>query len=298
MNRFSKLFTEFFLLGCRNRFATHDGAHSVYTVGKPVFETLLIFGAAGFLVMTMLGLSHGQGAGHGHGHSSHGGSMGSADSPASMSAGHHGVMGSHSHGPAHAPTLDSAAGYVASVKAPIVKGATPKLHAKAAGAHGGGGLAQQLKSVALMFISPLDIFSISLGMGMAGILLRQFLAVGTVLTVCAFVVGFIFNLVVTRGLLRLAMRFAAEPCEGLEGMVNHPGKATTAFGRDGKGVIEICMDGQTSQVLATLDNEERSKGVTVRKGDVVIILDVDPRRNVCRVSRDLAPIESEAGVHT
>ena len=178
----------------------------------------------------------------------------------------------------------------------MAKSAVGKLHAKSSVGSHGGGISQQLKSIALMFVSPLDIFSICLGMGMSGILLKALLPVGPLLTGAAFVVGFLFNLIVTRGLLKLAMKFAADPCEGLEGMVGHPAKATTAFGKDGKGVIEICMDGQSSQVLATLDPSERQQGTAVRKGDTVFILDVDPHRNVCRVSRDLAPTEPQIEV--
>lgn len=132
-------------------------------------------------------------------------------------------------------------------------------------------------------------------MGMSGILLKSIVPAGTGLTILAFIIGFAFDLTVTRSILRIAMKFAGEPSAGLEGMVSRSAKATTSFGRDGKGVVEVLLDGQSSQVLATLDPSELSQGVAVHKGDTVLVLEVDPRRNVCRVSRDLAPADPHAG---
>ena len=42
------------------------------------------------------------------------------------------------------------------------------------------------------------------------------------------------------------------------------------------------------QVLATLDPEEAKRGVTVSKGDSLLVLDVDAAKNTCRVTRELA----------
>jgi hypothetical protein len=71
-------------------------------------------------------------------------------------------------------------------------------------------------------------------------------------------------------------------------MVAKMGRATSNFDAAGFGVIELVMDQQTVQVLARLDPEEVSDGVRVRKGDDLLVTEVDAVRNQCRVTRELA----------
>jgi hypothetical protein len=97
------------------------------------------------------------------------------------------------------------------------------------------------------------------------------------------------DFVLVKPLFKVAFGFASNPAEGLEGMVSQSGEAATGFDRDGKGLVKLCLDGQTVQVLATLDQSELEAGVKVRKGDPLIVIEVDSRRNVCRVTRELAP---------
>lgn len=152
-----------------------------------------------------------------------------------------------------------------------------------------------LIGVGTMFISPLDIFSVCLGTGAAGLLLREALRANPYLLEFAIAIGIAFDLIVARGMIKLALRFAAEPSIGLEGMVMHPVKAATAFDKEGRGLIEIVLDGQSSQLLATLDKAEVEQGIRVGKGDMLLVVEVNAKCNTCRVSRDLAPSAPSEG---
>jgi len=82
--------------------------------------------------------------------------------------------------------------------------------------------------------------------------------------------------------------FASDPCEGLEGAVAKGAIAATRFDQTGRGLVKLTVDGQTVQVLATLDQDELARGISVAQGDSLTVLDVDPKRNTCRVTREMA----------
>lgn len=86
----------------------------------------------------------------------------------------------------------------------------------------------------------------------------------------------------------LAMRFASQPTAGLEGLVAKPAEAITNFDERGMGMVKLIMDGQIVQLLATLEPGELAQGMRVRKGDQVVLLDVDPHKNTCCVTRELS----------
>jgi hypothetical protein len=151
------------------------------------------------------------------------------------------------------------------------------------------GFGDALKSAALLFISPMDVCSILLGTGVVGFVLEHFMREGRLLFCFALLGGIIFDLGVTRTIMSLAFRFAGSPSEGLEGAVAMTAKAVTGFDQEGMGLVEIILDGQASQLLATLDPSEVQSGTVVHRGDALLILEVDSHRNVCKVSRDLAP---------
>ena len=71
-------------------------------------------------------------------------------------------------------------------------------------------------------------------------------------------------------------------------MVSQLGEAMTSFDDQGRGLIKLSLDGQTTQVYAHLERDELASGVKVRKGDPLVVLDVDVSRNSCRVSREIA----------
>lgn len=229
---------------------------------------LLPFWIGLFGFLALFGLSFGH-VGHGHSDGGHAGQSG------------HGGHGHVGHG--HASTAAA--------------GGTPSghLHSAAhAGSHSGGhhGLLKALKVFKggpnwLSLFSPLAIFSICLGFGATGILLEPRILKEFVLP-AALAGGLGFNFLLNSVITNLLMKYASNPSEGLEGMVAKLGKATSNFDQAGYGVIELVLDQQTVQVLARLDPSEVSEGVKVRKGDNLLVTEVDAAKNQCRVTRELA----------
>ncbi len=137
-------------------------------------------------------------------------------------------------------------------------------------------------------ISPIDIFALCMGAGAVGELLKHALS-ANVLIAAAVVGALFFNLAVVKPMLGLLLRFASPESEGLEGQVARPAEALTRFDEAGRGLVRLTMDGQLIQLLATLEPEERDRGVRVVKGDQVFVVGVDGTKNTCRVTRELAP---------
>jgi hypothetical protein len=231
-----------------------------------VYLILLLVGAFGFVAMTVLGMAHGAG---GH------------RAPALS---HPKVGGPH-----------AVASHVASARVPIRTGmssarsSTGKVAGKLALGFRGGGDPWQM----VMAISPIDIFSVLLGVGATGILLKLLLA-GIPLAICSAFGGALFTFGVIRPVMGFFMRFASRPSEGLEGEVSSIGEATSRFDSNGRGLVKLILDEQVATVLATLDESERESGVRVSKGDKVVIISVDASRNTCVVSRELAPSTFES----
>jgi len=252
-------------------------------VAKAVFIAFIIIGAVGFIVLAMMGMGHGHaGAGH-QGHAAIGGHH--ALGAHAGHAGHVGQVGHAGHANAHAPAATHAGSGPRTVQAKA--GTSPS-----EGASPQSTVAGALRSAALLFVSPLDLCSILLGAGLVGFVLQRTMA-GNTLYLLAFLGGLLFDLAITRSMMALAFRFAGTPSLGLEGAVAQPVKAVTGFDHDGKGLVELILDGQSRQLLATLDVAEVQAGTAVHRGDALMILEVDPHRNICKVSRDLAPSEGE-----
>lgn len=242
-----------------------------------MYLLLLIFGAFGFVVMTFFGLTHGAGAGH------HAGVAG------------HTPIGGHGH--AALPSGHLPAGHIG----PHHNAGT--VHAPQSSAHGAGHHQVQGAGTSgawklLLAISPLDIFSLALGAGAAGVLLAPHVAASE-LVWCAVAGALVFDFVVVKPLLSLMLRFVSKPSEGLEGQVASIAEAVTAFDHDGKGVVKLCLDGQIVQLLANLEPLERQQGVKVARGDQVLVVEVDSARNTCKVSRELASSPADdAAIYT
>jgi hypothetical protein len=241
---------------------------------KAVYVLLLLIGALGFLAMTFLGLAHGVGMGH---------SVLNGHVP---SSGHVPAFG-HSHlsalGHGHSPAVHQDGGAAAMPHAPAHHQAGTHAHQD-----GGTGAHPSVAWKLLMAISPLDIFSLALGFGATGLLLGSLIAANQ-LVWCAIGGALVFDFVIVKPLMGLMLRFASRPSEGLEGEVSSIGQATTAFDHNGKGLVSLSLDGQFTQLLASLDPSEQQLGVTVSKGDKVVVIEVDSARNTCTVSRELAP---------
>lgn len=164
---------------------------------------------------------------------------------------------------------------------------TPHAHDAAANsaatrtAHAAGGSLTSRLLWSLM--SPRVLFTVLLGAGATGLLLRHTLGAG-LLAGAAVAGGVIFEAVLVRPVWNASMRFASHPALTLESCVTDPATAVTSFDAHGQGVVAVELDGQMVQVLATLLPAERAAGATVHAGDRVHIAAVDADHNRCTVS--------------
>lgn len=136
-------------------------------------------------------------------------------------------------------------------------------------------------------LSPLNLFSLALGAGGAGLLLEHVIA-ASVLPWASLAGALLFNYGIVKPLMNKMLGFASDPCEGLEGAVAKGAIAATRFDQTGRGLVKLTVDGQTVQILGTLDQDELARGILVAQGDSLTVLDVDPKRNTCRVTREMA----------
>jgi hypothetical protein len=132
-------------------------------------------------------------------------------------------------------------------------------------------------------LSPRVLFGILLGLGTAGLVLRPHLGGGLAFVV-ALVLGVLFERLLLAPVEKLALRFASRPALTLETAVSGEARAVTAFDDNGQGIVQIDLDGQSVQVLATLTSRDRALGHRVRAGETLRVEDVDPERNRCRVA--------------
>lgn len=134
-----------------------------------------------------------------------------------------------------------------------------------------------------MLMSPRILFSVFLGLGLTGVVLRPVLG-GPLLFLAALAGGVLLERALVAPLWRFAMRFASEPAQLLESAVLDEGTAVTAFDAQGHGIVAVELDGQVVQILGTLQPADRAMGVQVRAGMRVRIEDVDTTRYRCTVS--------------
>lgn len=95
----------------------------------------------------------------------------------------------------------------------------------------------------------------------------------------------VLNHALIKPLIGFLLGFASKPSEGLEGTVAHEAEAITGFDARGQGLVSLVVDGESVQVLARLQPGESG---SVRKGDRVVVLDVDPVKNQLTVTRELS----------
>lgn len=208
-----------------------------------LFLTVLAIGGAGLATMALSGLAH-----HGHdGSGSHGGGH---------APGHgHGHAGGHAAGHHSHDSHDS--------------------HAHPGKDHGSHTL--------LALLSPRTLFSLCLGFGTAGLVLRAFLQ-GPWLVIGAVAGGLVFERLLVGPVWRFVMRFESSPAQTLESAVTSEATATSAFDRNGNGMVSVEVDGQVVQLLGTLSPTDRALGVSVRAGARLRIEEVDVARHRCMVS--------------
>jgi len=149
-------------------------------------------------------------------------------------------------------------------------------------AHGGSARATAV-SWLWSLTSPRVLFSLLVGFGATGVLLRGILG-GALAFGAALVGGLVFEQVFVGPVWNFLMRFASTPALTLESCLQDEVRAATGFDADGHGLVTAEVDGQVVQLLATLRPEDRVAGVRIRAGDLLRVEDVDGRRNRCTVS--------------
>ena len=206
----------------------------------------LTLGSVGLGVMALSGFAQAthQAHAHGHGHGGHGHHHG----------GHAHAQGhvhSHAHGPTHSHSHSHTHGQVA--------------------------------SRALALLSPRVVFSVLVGFGATGVLLRSALT-EPMLLLAALGGGVAFEWLLVAPLWRFLFRFASVPAQTLETCVSDEARAVTGFDNAGHGLVAVELDGQVVQLLATLNAAERTAARRVRAGDRLRIEAVDATRNRCTVT--------------
>ena len=206
----------------------------------------LTLGSVGLGVMALSGLANSTHAGHGHaanGHVTHG----------------HAHGGHADSGPAHITHVIAGAG-------------------RRGGTRGSSGASRVLS-----LLQPRVAFSVLVGFGAAGLLLRPVLAEPALLA-AALGAGLAFEWLLVAPLWRFLFRFASSPAATLESVVTDEARAVTSFDANGHGLVAVELDGQVVQLLATLNASERATARKVRAGDRLRIEAVDDTRNRCTVT--------------
>jgi hypothetical protein len=217
----------------------------------------LTLGSVGLGVMALSGLARSTHAGHRHATDGH-------------AHGHD--HGSHGHG---GPGYSGHAGHDHG-------GAAHTVHVVASTGRAGSARASGASRV-LSLLQPRVAFSMLVGFGAAGLLLRPVLTEPALLT-AALGAGVAFEWLLVAPLWRFLFRFASSPAVTLESVVTDEARAVTSFDANGHGLVAVELDGQVVQLLATLNRAERATARKVRAGDRLRIEAVDDTRNRCTVT--------------
>ncbi len=164
-------------------------------------------------------------------------------------------------------------------------------HAAGHGTHPGGrgggsrgGRGERGPSPLWTLLSPLAIFSLCLGAGATGLLLKPVHLAAALTALAAVVGGLVFFAGLVRPIWTLLFQFASKPSAALEGMVARQAEAVTGFDASGRGLVGLTIDGQWVRVLATLEPDP-ANALPVKAGDRLTVISVDGRANSCRVAR-------------
>jgi len=142
-----------------------------------------------------------------------------------------------------------------------------------------------LGSLLLTILSPMTIFSVCLGAGAAGLLVRNLHLAAGVVALIAIAGGSIFYGALVRPLFALLLNFASTPSKALEGTVAQDAEVITAFDEAGRGLVQLTIDGQLVRVLATLEADDHVRPSDISPGDKLTVTSVDGHSNTCRVAR-------------
>lgn len=217
-----------------------------------LFEGSLVIGLGGLVGMAGLQFTHHMGDSGTHlGDAGHAGHLGDAGHAAHLGdAGHGGHIGDGGHG-SHVGDAGHAG------------------HAGDGGHHAGHQADTGIHLPLWIIPSPIRVFSVLIGFGLAGMIFQQWF--GFWWTVALAVAnGLVFERCLVRPYWQFLFRFASSPARLLEGTVATKAIAVTSFNASGCGLVRLCIDGESRDVLARLVPSERGK-VPVRKGDTVLI---------------------------
>jgi hypothetical protein len=129
------------------------------------------------------------------------------------------------------------------------------------------------------------IFSVCLGAGATGLLLKPAHLPNLWSVMAAVLGGLMFYLLIVRPLSGVIFQFASKPSLALEGALSQSAEALTPFDASGKGIVRLNIDGQLVRVLATLEADDRLKSASIQPGEQLTVIAVDGRTNTCRVAR-------------
>ncbi|MEP6780213.1 MAG: hypothetical protein ABJC26_10010 [Gemmatimonadaceae bacterium] len=244
-----------------------------------LYLTSLAIGGLGLVAMAFSGFGrHGQGSAPSHSDSGHGGT--------GHGAAGHGFTGTHAAAGQSTGTHHVATQGAASHGAPS--------HGQSAGhSHGatqsaGRTIADSASSTLLSIMSPRVLFSVCLGLGTVGLLLRKenipLVSGGLPLFAAALVGGILFERLIVTPIWNLAFRFASNPALTLESALMGEATAVTRFDADGNGLIAIEVDGHVVQLLGTLQKADISQRSLIKVGARLRVEEVDSARNRCTVS--------------
>jgi hypothetical protein len=158
-----------------------------------------------------------------------------------------------------------------------------------AGHHGGHGRGQsggsRFGELLLSVLSPLTLFSLCVGVGATGLILRPYHLADIVRTSLSLLGGLVFYVLLIKPIWGLIFQFASTPAGALEGTVAGVAEALSRFDASGKGLVRLTIDGQIVRVLAFLEPDERGQADLVKPGDTLTVVSVDGHANTCRVTR-------------
>ncbi len=162
-------------------------------------------------------------------------------------------------------------------------------HVQAGHAHGGqhGHHEGQSRGPSPLWalLSPVAFFSVCLGMGATGLLLKHLHLRTSLVALSALLGGLVFYSLLIRPLWGFLFRFASTPSTALAGTVAKEAEALSSFDAAGKGLVRVTVDGQIVRILATLESDDRTEAPTIHPGDRLTVTSVDGRTNSCRVTR-------------
>lgn len=135
----------------------------------------------------------------------------------------------------------------------------------------------------LTILSPRVAFSLILGFGATGFLLKSVFG-GALLIAFAAVGGVVFESILVRPLFNLLSKFASDPALTLEATLGDEVQVVSGFDAQGQGLVAVELNGQIVQLLGTLVPADRT-GPKIRAGETLFVRDVDSARHRVVVGR-------------